>query len=171
MHVQCLAYHLLRGKCSVNVSIVSQALFPGERPSGCRHGVLGDATLGEAGSRRFKCDLGVQGLVGRDGLGSFARVLQLLVAVRGWSQEESGDLGFLVALSGDGPCPGRGTGREGGSCVAAGWQVALQWCDGDCGHLRSFSHRLSGGEGLTLVRQGRPWALPAFTSPRCSAHI
>lgn len=41
-------------------------------------------------------------MVGRDGLRSSARVLQLLIGARGWSQEERGDHGFLVVLSDDG---------------------------------------------------------------------
>lgn len=120
MPVQRFAHYLIRDRYSVNVSFVSQALFPGKRRSGRRHGILGGVTslggvtLGEAGARRLKPDVDVHALVERDGLGPLARGLQLLIGARGWSQEEGGDRGFVVPLSDDGPCPGPWPGREGG---------------------------------------------------------
>lgn len=149
MPVQRFAHYLIRDRYSVNVSFVSQALFPGKRRSGRRHGILGGVTWGKAGARRFKPDVDVHALVVRDGLGPLARVLQLLIGARGWSQEEGGDRGFVVPLSDDGPCPGRWPGREGGSWVAAGWHVGLQGCDGDGGEV-------AGREVLMVVRQGGP---------------
>lgn len=62
--------------------------------------------LEAAGSCGFKSDIARQGLVERDGLGSLAKVWQLLVGKRGCSKEENGNPGFLVALSVDGLCLG-----------------------------------------------------------------